>query len=168
MGTNMSHPEWLAQYGPQVMANPVGLSAALLSDDHWLMMGRRNARVAYHPNRIHPFAGSMDFHDAVDLFAEVRRELHEELALDAQHLGELTCVGMVRDPQLRQPEFVVRVRCRLSREQIERRLDTAEHRGIVAVRADQKGLTEALAQELLTPVAVGVLQRLIELAAEAR
>ena len=42
------------------LANPVGVSPALLSADNFLIMGRRNASVAYYPNRIHPFAGALE------------------------------------------------------------------------------------------------------------
>jgi hypothetical protein len=48
------------------------VSPALLTADGFLMMGRRNASVAYYPNRVHPFAGALDPGDA-DMFAAVRR-----------------------------------------------------------------------------------------------
>ena len=58
VGTNLAHPELAEQYGGDVMANPVCVSPALLACDGFLVMGRRNASVAYYPNRIHPFAGA--------------------------------------------------------------------------------------------------------------
>ena len=60
LGTNLTHPELADRYGREILANPVGVSPALLTADNFLMMGRRNASVAYYPNRIHPFAGALD------------------------------------------------------------------------------------------------------------
>ena len=42
MGTNMCHPELADRFGPQVLANPVGVSPALETADGFLMLGRRN------------------------------------------------------------------------------------------------------------------------------
>ena len=80
-GTNMSHPELADRYGPEVMANPVGVSPALETSDGMLLLGRRNGAVAYYPNGVHPFAGALDPADGGDVFRAVRRELAEELAL---------------------------------------------------------------------------------------
>src|SRR2546423_316715 len=81
------------RFGPQVLANPVGVSPALLTADNYLMMGRRNASVAYYPGRIHPFAGALDPQDS-DVFAAVRRELKEELAFEIQDVTEIFCTGI--------------------------------------------------------------------------
>src|SRR5579862_3808402 len=56
-GTNLAHPELARVFGSEVMANPVGVSSAVETADGYLMLGRRNAAVAYYPNRTHPFAG---------------------------------------------------------------------------------------------------------------
>ncbi|HEX8911288.1 MAG TPA: hypothetical protein VF796_02935, partial [Humisphaera sp.] len=58
-GTNIMHPELADRFGAGVMANPVGVSPALETADGFLMLGRRNAAVAYYPARVHPFAGSL-------------------------------------------------------------------------------------------------------------
>src|SRR5687768_3010154 len=41
-GTNMRNPHLADQHGTSVLANPVGVSPALVSSDNYLMLGRRN------------------------------------------------------------------------------------------------------------------------------
>ena len=85
LGTNMANPKFADDFGPEVMANPLGVSPALVTADRQLLLGRRNASVAYYPNRVHPFAGSMEPADA-DPFASIYREMQEELSLSLIHI----------------------------------------------------------------------------------
>src|SRR5579862_2563606 len=84
LGTNLSNEGVAAKFGPEVLANPVGVSSVLLTRDGWLLYGRRNESVAYYPNRVHPFAGALEEADLPDVFGAVERELNEELKLDAR------------------------------------------------------------------------------------
>ena len=59
-GTNLNNVGLAEKYGERILANPLGVSAILLSSDDMLMMGRRNASVAYYPDRVHPFAGCLE------------------------------------------------------------------------------------------------------------
>jgi len=153
LGTNMSHPEFADQYGPGVMANPVGLSPALLTRDGYLLLGVRTDSVAYYPGRIHPFSGSLEPMDA-DLFSAVGRELSEELSLDADSISEIRCTGIVEDNSLRQPELIFAAESSRTRSEIEERLDRVEHQSIFALRATAEGIESALRDEpQLTPVA---------------
>jgi 8-oxo-dGTP pyrophosphatase MutT (NUDIX family) len=156
-GTNMSHPELFERYGPAVMANPVGVSPALETADGFLLLGRRNAAVAYYPERVHPFAGALEPDDNGDLFAAVRRELNEEVSLQEAELGQVRCTGIVLEQALRQNEFIFRARTTLSRRQVELRLDRQEHRATYALPATQEGVEEAIKDPQLTPVAVATL-----------
>src|SRR5262245_50331524 len=54
LGTNLQNPQLAEKSGWQALANPLGVSCALLSSDGALMMGQRNQQVAYYPGRIHP------------------------------------------------------------------------------------------------------------------
>jgi 8-oxo-dGTP pyrophosphatase MutT (NUDIX family) len=156
-GTNMSHPELADRFGPEVMANPVGVSPALETSDGFLLLGRRNGAVAYYPNRVHPFAGALDPKDGGDLFAAVRRELREELSLEEADVPEVRCTGVASDPALRQTEFIFRARCTVPRQAVESRLDAQEHRGVVAIPATQDTVMTAARDPVLTPVAVAAL-----------
>jgi 8-oxo-dGTP pyrophosphatase MutT (NUDIX family) len=157
LGTNLSHPELADRYGPPVLANPVGVSALLETVDGFLLLGRRNAAVAYYPERVHPFAGALEPRDADDVFAAVRRELAEELSLAAQQVPELACAGLVEDRALRQPELIFLARTTLARPDIESKLDRAEHRGTFAIEATPDAVERAITDPSLTPVAVASL-----------
>ncbi|MGA2233261.1 MAG: hypothetical protein ABSH22_20350 [Tepidisphaeraceae bacterium] len=154
LGTNLSHPELADTLGPVALANPLGLSAALESSDGFLLLGRRNAKVAYYPNRVHPFAGSAE---GGDLFAEMRRELMEELSLHDAEIADLRCIGLAEDRSIRQPELIFLVRSTLAREQIESRLDLGEHAGVMAIAATAADVSDALTREELTPIAKATL-----------
>ena len=154
-GTNLHHPELADQFGPDVLANPLGLSAALQSADGFLLLGRRNARVAYYPNRIHPFAGSAE---TTDIFSEIRRELSEELSLSARDIAELRCLGLAEDTSIRQPEIIFSAVSNLTREQIESRLNAAEHTALWSVRCNPLELPAVLKENDLTPIAVATLK----------
>jgi 8-oxo-dGTP pyrophosphatase MutT (NUDIX family) len=156
-GTNMSHPELFERYGPDVMANPVGVSPALETSDDFLLLGRRNAAVVYYPNRVHPFAGAPEPDDNGDLFAAVRRELKEELSLETSAAPEVRCAGVVLEQALRQNEFIFRVRTTLSRADVESRLDRQEHCAAYVVPATEEGVDDAIEDPTLTPVAVATL-----------
>ncbi len=137
-------------------ANPIGVSATLLCDDDVLLFGRRGDGVAYYPRRLHPFAGSLEWPTdgaAIDVFAECRRELAEEVSLSACDLADLVVVGMVEDLDLRHPEVILHATTRLSSVEVERRLDAAEHEGIERVAASVSAVRRAAADARFTPVA---------------
>ena len=158
LGTNLHHPELAEQYGAQALANPAGVSPALLSRDGYLMLGRRNDAVAYYPGRIHPFSGSLEPYEPLDIFAEVRRELAEELNMGGGDLSDLRCAGIVEDHRLRQPELIFLAEATKTRAQIETQLDAAEHRETWSVRATPEAIERVLCEErALTPVATAAL-----------
>jgi hypothetical protein len=158
LGTNLRNPQLADRYGRGVLANPVGVSPALETADGWLMMGRRNASVAYYPNRVHPFAGALEPRDADDVFAAVQRELAEELAFTAADVGEVRCTGIVEDHAIRQPELIFRVNAVRTRAQIEAGLDRTEHHAAWATPASGEAIDKVLDDVTgLTPVGVGAL-----------
>lgn len=141
--------------------NVLGVSAAVVLADGRVVMGRRGATVAYYPGRLHPVAGGMEVGDG-DVFAAAVREVSEELALPAGVLGaaELTLVGLVRDPVLRQPEAVVRVAVGVSAAEVGMTGD--EHTELVAVEPCRvlREMTGLWAE--LTPVGRTVVRRVSE------
>jgi 8-oxo-dGTP pyrophosphatase MutT (NUDIX family) len=157
LGTNMAHPEFADQFGPQVMANPLGVSPALRTSDGYILLGRRNASVAYYPGRVHPFAGSMEPTDA-DPFAAIFRELHEELSLGENEIRDIRCTGIAQDQSLRQPELIFAAASGRSRAQIEASLDPVEHHAMWSMPASANAIANATVNDqTLTPVAVAAL-----------
>jgi 8-oxo-dGTP pyrophosphatase MutT (NUDIX family) len=153
LGTNLTN----ADVPPAARANPVGLSAALVTSDGWVMLGRRNASVAYYPNRIHPFAGSLEPGELSNIFDGVRRELREELKLEVADVAQLRCIGVIEDASLAQPELIFMAQSTRRRTEIEALLDDAEHHACVAVEAEPDRVEALMRDALLTPVAVGTL-----------
>jgi hypothetical protein len=157
VGTNFAHPELADTRGEDVMANALGVSCGLLSGDGHLVMGRRNGSVAYYPHRVHPFAGSVEIAPVIDLAANARRELGEEAKLDATDLTDIALLCLAEDRLLRHPEAIFLARTPLSRAEIERRVDPAEHHDAWSCRATSEGLSTAvLADADLTPIARAV------------
>jgi hypothetical protein len=161
LGTNLHHADLADTFGPDILANPVGLSTALQTSDGWLLLGRRNDSVAYYPNRVHPFAGALEpptcDGDALDVFAEVLRELREELSLSPADLSDLRCIGLAEDPALRQPELIFAAASTRTRAEIEATLDREEHHSTYPVRATASDVRADVGVGVLTPVAVAVL-----------
>jgi hypothetical protein len=157
LGTNLNNAE--SQKLPrEVCANPVGVSSALLTDDGYLMYGRRNALVAYYPHRVHPFAGALEEKDLSDVFGAVERELNEELNISPRQIDSIHCIGIAEDQRIRHPELIFRTRVKLSRRQIEQQVHDEEHGGSVAIEASRQGVGRALADASeLTPIAIATL-----------
>lgn len=154
MGTNMAN----LPLGKSALANPIGMSCAVVSSDDMLLMGRRNDRVAYYPGRIHPFAGALEPGEPTDVFEEIRRELREELSLAGADVAELLCLGMAEDGLLRQPELIFLGRVGLPRARIESNLNQQEHRSVWAVAPEADAVEAALEDvSAMTPIGVATL-----------
>jgi hypothetical protein len=158
MGTNLNNPRLADKYGLEILANPVGLSALLMSSDGFAMLGRRNEHVAYYPGHVHPFSGALEPHDPLDVFDEIRRELSEELSLYDADIEQIVCTGFAMDMSIRQPEMIFFARAAQTKARIESQLNTEEHRGIWTCAATREGLERGLASdEKFTPVGVAAL-----------
>lgn len=157
VGTNMAHPELATVYGPDVMANPVGVSPLLITADRYILMGRRNATLAYYPSRIHPFSGAMEPKDSHP-FDSLYRELGEEVSLLRSDVAEARVTGIAEDHALRQCELIFRVLVRLTRDQVIAAVDRVEHHDTWFIPATAEAVEDALAAERdLTPVACAAL-----------
>lgn len=157
VGTNLSNPRLADTYGPAVLANPLGASVALTTSDGYLLLGRRGDRVAYYPNRVHPFAGALEPAEADDVFAIVHRELGEELNLPPSDVRDARCLGLARNNEIRQTEIIFAAETRLSLADLERQLDPDEHDAIWPVATNPAALDAAAADPLLTPIATATI-----------
>jgi hypothetical protein len=153
LGTNGRHASRIAPYGPTAYANALGSSAAILTSDRWLVFGERGDKVALYPNCAHPFGGCLEPAADLDVSDDTSRELNEELRLVPKEITDLRCLALGMDMHLLQPELVYLAQVTLDRSQLEKRVDSTEHRGIWAVRADAKAMAQALkAARPLTPL----------------
>jgi hypothetical protein len=156
-GTNLCQPEVAQTFGPQALANPLGVSVAVLTRDQWLIFGRRNDTVAYYPRRAHPFAGAMEPSDNGDPFFAVGRELSEEVGLAQSELEAVRCIGLVEDGQIRHPELIFRADATLMRDELISRLDRQEHHETVSIAATPTDVAQSLRDANLTPVGISAL-----------
>jgi 8-oxo-dGTP pyrophosphatase MutT (NUDIX family) len=162
LGTNLTNPDLMDRFGKAVLANPVGVSPALLTVDGFLMMGKRNASVAYYPNRVHPFAGALDPADA-NPFDAIRRELAEELGFTDADVTDIHCTGIAEDLGIRQPELIFLVRSTRTKQQIESALDRTEHDDTWSIPANSEQVAKIFdnddpaSSEQFTPVALASL-----------
>jgi len=157
-GTNMHNPQFGTQYGESAMANPLGISVALISADGLLTMGRRNERVAYYPGRIHPFAGALEPEDGLEVFAAVGRELDEELGLAGEELREAKCLGMAEDRGLAQPELICYAEVGRTLEELRGGVDEVEHDAIVEIAVSKDSFERELnSAKLYTPIALATI-----------
>jgi hypothetical protein len=157
VATNLHHPELADQYGPEVLANSIGVSVLLRTADGFLVMGLRNESVIYYPNRLHPFAGALEPIDGGDPFLAALRELHEEAGVLEPDLSEIRCIGIIEDHRLRQPELILRADTPLTRALMDARMVPEEHHELAAIEAADPAIRAALLNPALTPVAAGAL-----------
>jgi hypothetical protein len=166
LGTNLCHANLAERFGRPALANAIGMSAALLTSDNKLVMGRRNDRVAYYPNRIHPFAGALEPKDVPNIFDGIRRELAEEVKLQSKDVIDLRMLAIIEDRRLLQPEFIFTARTARAADQLCASLDITEHRALWTCDAPAAALAGQLERidshgrdgdDQFTPVAIGAM-----------
>lgn len=165
MGTNYLNWHRGDELGWERYSNPLGVSANVVTCDGWMVLGRRNEKVACHPGYVHSLGGSLEASERqadgrLDAFACMRRELREEAGIEAEDLEEMVCLGIIRDPYVRQPELIFDARLRLTLEEVTRRVHASdeEHTGVEACRDTGESIeTFVRTTQRIAPVAVGAL-----------
>ncbi len=163
LGTNLYNAHFRYTHGPEVLASPVGVSAIVMIQSQYLLLGRRSKVVAYHPDRIHPFGGCAEpaaGPGAADMFESVAAELREEVGLAAEQVHQPVCLGLVRDKHIVQPELLFDVPVSASVDEIRmavtEAVNSAEHTDILIVRDHPASVVNFMQLKLaeLTPVAL--------------
>ncbi len=159
LGTNLHNPGLADRYGRNVLANPVGVSPVIETADARLVFGRRNASVAYYPQKIHPFAGALEPKDAADVFAAIHRELAEELSFTPTDIADIRCTGIAEDISIKQPELIFRAVTTRTLAQLQATIDRTEHHESFSLPATHEGVDKALkcVRSEMTPVAMASL-----------
>jgi len=98
---------WGREHLPQVL----GVSAVVVTSDGTLPLMRRSDAVGEFPGLLDVFGGHIDpeadlLHGLPHPFAAIRNELAEELALTADHLISLRCIGIIRSRCNQKPELI--------------------------------------------------------------
>ncbi len=166
MSTNYLNHARGDEFGWDLFSNPIGTTATLITTDGWLLYGRRSARVACHAGYVHTFGGGLEAGERnaageFDTFGSVRRELAEELGLQPKDITSITCLGLIRDATIRQPELIFDACLTLTRAEVEARLShdhEREHDAVAACRDEPDAIVPFITTaDLIAPVAVGAL-----------
>ena len=166
-GTNATQAHMRYLHGPEVLADPVGVSAAVTTADGFMLLGQRSPQVTQYAGRLHPVGGGLmpspDADAPPDPFATILSELHEEVAIDAERLTELVCIGLVRDKHTVQPELIFDATIDTDVVSLLREAahasDAHEHTAFVPVRNHPAAVVTFIEQHFseLTPVAMATL-----------
>ena len=165
LATNVLNAHRAEEIGWDQFSCPMGTSTTLLTADGWLLVGRRNERVAIHRGAVHTFSGGLEAGHKLpdgtfDVFASMRRELQEELGIGRDDIIEMVCLGLICDRKVRQPELIFDTQVRLTRDEIAARIDPdsadEEHDEIVGCRCEPDAIMPFLESCGLTaPLTVG-------------
>ncbi len=167
VGTNLTNAQLRYVHGAEVLANPLGVSAAVVTGDGFVLLGRRSNKVFSNAGCVHPIGGIMekpaDPGQAPDPFEAMTDELFEELALPAKAITRNVCLGVVRAKRIVQPEMVFEVHVRSGveaiRDRAARAADASEHDELVPIRDHPAAVVTYIEKNYaqLTPVAMATL-----------
>ena len=168
IGTNATQAYIRHLHGTEVMANPLGVSAAVCTNDGLIVLGMRSNDMLQYAGRIHPVGGTVeppsgDCPDCPDPFQAILGELLEETAVTPQNVSSILCLGLVRDRNTVQPELIFD--CHVDTDVVSlfasaaTAMDAAEHSSLVPIR-DHPGTVVSFMEKhftQLTPVALATL-----------
>jgi len=167
IGTNYLNYHRVDEFGWHLFGNPLGISATLITSDGWLILGRRNQRVACHAGYVHTIGGGLELNEMndngkFDPFASLQRELNEELGIKQEDIKEIVCLGLIRDRQILQPEIIFDAHLNLSRDDLGGRINIEdpdeEHDAMVECRDDPKAIVPFIrTTRMMAPIAVGAI-----------
>lgn len=166
-GTNLTNAHLRYAHGSDVLADALGVSAAVTTGDGFLLMGRRSHTVAFHPGKIHPIGGMVEPSATTGAppnpFGSMLKELSEETGLSAGCVRDIVCLGLVRDKRIVQPELIFDVTVDADVETVLRALigaiDASEHTDLIPICDHPAAVVSFIEQQYgqLTPVAVATL-----------
>jgi 8-oxo-dGTP pyrophosphatase MutT (NUDIX family) len=111
VGTNLRHPEIAEQHGRNALANPLGVSVAVVTADGQLLIQQRSHQVFEYPGFFHVCGGNVEPIDVAGpegpgVCAAVRRELDEELGIGTEQIVRLTCIGLIANHASFKPDLL--------------------------------------------------------------
>lgn len=168
VGTNLESPDLYEDLGEDYYANPLGVSALLVTRDEEVLLARRSSRVAEAqrlwdlPGGNVPWVAGAVIHP----FAAMREELREEIGLEADEVEDLACVGLVENGNTHKPDLIFCGKVRERAKGLLRRARAAkspEHDDFLCLPVRKADLLDFLRTrgDEATPVAAGALAILI-------
>ena len=168
IGTNATQAYIRHLHGTEVMANPLGVSAAVCTNDGLIVLGMRSQNMIQYAGRIHPVGGTVEPPKnngaaCPDPFEAIITEMYEETAVPPESVSGIVCLGLVRDRNTVQPELIfdLHVDCDVVSlfASAATAVDAAEHSSMVPVRDHPGSVVSFMEQHYsqLTPVAMATL-----------
>jgi hypothetical protein len=161
VGTNLRDPGLSAVR----RADPLGISAVILSADRRLVLGRRSERVYGHPSSLHCIGGHAEpshllaeAPTMIDTFASIMMELVEELRVVPDQVETITCLGLARDDATLQPELIFCIRLAIPSTELS--AANEEHDRLVFLGSEPVAVNRFLNEEgdVIVPVAEAALR----------
>jgi hypothetical protein len=111
VGTNLSNPEIASRFGEEYLSNGTAACSVVVTTDHKLIVQRRNERVYEYPGRYHVCGGNLEpdkcgSSKCPSPFAEMRKELREEILVESHCIVDMHCLGIARDSHTLKPEIL--------------------------------------------------------------
>ena len=166
LGTNLTRATLRYLHGSDVLANPVGVSAAVVTSDNFILLGRRSQKVVYHGGRIHSIGGMVEPDanaQAPNPFDAIIQEITSELCVSASDIATIVCMGMVREKPIVQPELVFDVALGLDAQTLRqiaaKAIDADEHDELILVLDYPSSVITFVQKNLdaITPVCLSAL-----------
>jgi hypothetical protein len=166
LGSNLMRAHLRYVHGPEVLANPVGVSTAVTTADGFLLLGRRSQKVVFNAGKIHPIGGMLDPVEAPNLpdpFDCILQELRTETNVSPDTIDHIVCMGLVRDKRIVQPELVFDARLNIDAATLRRMAaqasDAHEHDNLILLMDYPSSVVTFMEThaEVLTPVATATL-----------
>lgn len=165
VGTNLEapiDPSLHESLGEDYFANPLGVSAAVVSKDGALLLARRSNAVVEARGEWDLPGGHVPFVEAQGCrpFVTAADEIAQELGLVERDIEELACIGLVENGVTHKPELIFVCRVRDKAKKLLKRVQShgdAEHDEFLCVPATKSDLLDLLRERgnELTPVAAG-------------
>ena len=110
----------IREWGKEFISRALGVSAIVVSSDGYIFVMQNSVNVGEYPGYWDVPGGHVDLpvgDQIPDPFADISRELHEELAL-SYAINQLTCMGLIETKQTFKPELLFMANCEYDRRDI--------------------------------------------------
>ncbi len=153
--SNAHTDELIAKLGEAGPVHALGISAIIETADGFLPIIRRSAHVGEGPGALDIIGGHIhpDEHfrgGAPDVFVAIKDEIHAELGVPLDLLGDCICIGLTENFRHRKPELAFLVRLPVTMEQArqlaQHALEADEYSELLAIRADQTEVEKFMAE----------------------
>lgn len=144
--TNVAQPEWAQPTGGPMCANPLALSAVMVTADGFAVLQQRSARTGEYPSVWH-ITPSGHLHPPDSPLEALLAETEEELGASPEEvIGSPEVIGLLESLEVGKPELILRGRLSVTSQEIlaRRASDAWEYDRLVPLSWDAATVTQWL------------------------